>query len=70
MRLFRSREFYDILKYENERIFYLYDNMRKWSLGDQAMEEFMVGIKQKECIYLTLQGRVCCLRMSMNLPKP
>ncbi len=55
-RLFRSREFYDILKYENERIFYLYDNMRKWSLGDQAMEEFMVGIKQKECIYLTLQG--------------
>ena len=55
-RLFRSREFYDILKYENERIFYLYDNMRKWSLGDQAMEEFMVGIKQKECIFLTLQG--------------
>lgn len=55
-RLFRSREFYDILKYENERIFYLYDNMRKWSLGEQAMEEFLVGIKQKECIFLTLQG--------------
>ena len=55
-RLFRSRDFYEILKYENERIFHLYDNMRKWSLGDQAMEEFLVGIKQKECIFLTLQG--------------
>ena len=55
-RLFRSREFYEILKYENERIFYLYDNMRKWSLGEQAMEEFLVGIKQKECIFLTLPG--------------
>ena len=55
-RLFRAREFYEILKYENERTFYLYDNMRKWSLGDQAMEEFLVGIKQKECIFLTLPG--------------
>lgn len=55
-RLFRSREFYEILKYENERTFYLYDNMRKWSLGEQAMEEFLVGIKQKECIFLTLPG--------------
>ena len=55
-RLFRSRDFYDILKYENERIFYLYDNMRKWSLGEQALEEFLVGIKQKECIFLTLPG--------------
>ncbi len=55
-RLFRSRAFYDILKYENERIFYLYDNMRKWSLGEQALEEFLVGIKQKECIFLTLPG--------------
>lgn len=55
-RLFRSREFYEILKYENERIFYLYDNMRKWSLGEQALEEFLVGIKQKECIFLTLSG--------------
>ncbi len=55
-RLFRAREFYEILKYENERIFYLYDNMRKWSLGDQSMEEFLVGIKQKECIFLTLPG--------------
>ena len=55
-RLFRSKEFYEILKYENERTFYLYDNMRKWSLGEQAMEEFLVGIKQKECIFLTLPG--------------
>ena len=30
--------------------------MRKWSLGEQAMEEFLVGIKQKECIFLTLPG--------------
>ncbi len=56
VRLFRSKSFYEILKYENERIFYLYDNMRKWSLGEQAMEEFLVGIKQKECIFLTLAG--------------
>lgn len=55
-RLFRAREFYEILKYENERTFYLYDNMRKWTLGDQAMEEFLVGIKQKECLFLTLPG--------------
>ena len=26
----------------------------KWSLGEQAMEEFLVGIKQKECIFLTM----------------
>ena len=30
--------------------------MRKWSLEEQAMEEFLVGIKQKECIFLTLPG--------------
>lgn len=55
-RLFRSREFYEVLKYENPRTFHLYDNMRKWSLDDHAMEEFLVGIKQKECIFLTLSG--------------
>ena len=63
-RFFRSKEFYEILKYENERTFYLYDNMRKWSLGEQAMEEFMVGIKQKECIFLTLAGRRNAIRRS------
>lgn len=55
-RLFRSREFYEVLKYENPRTFHLYDNMRKWSLDEQSLEEFLVGIKQKECIFLTLQG--------------
>lgn len=53
-RLFRSRQFYDILKYEDVRIRNLYDNMRKWSLDEQALEEFLVGIKQKEKLFLTL----------------
>ncbi|MEF9998474.1 MAG: DUF5717 family protein [Lachnospiraceae bacterium] len=53
-RLFRSREFYEILKYEDCRIYSLYDNMRKWSLGEQGLEEFLLGIKQKERIFLTL----------------
>lgn len=53
-RLFRSRDFYEVVKYEEPRIRSLYDNMRKWSLGEQAMEEFLVGIKQKECIFLTM----------------
>lgn len=52
--LFRSRQFYDILKYEDKRVFNLYDNMRKWSLDEQGLEEFMVGIKLKEKIFLTL----------------
>lgn len=53
-RLFRTRQFYDVLKYEDNRVKNLYDNMRKWSLDEQALEEFLVGIKQKEKIYLTL----------------
>ena len=53
-RLFRARQFYDVLKYEDRRITNLYDNMRKWSLDELALEEFLVGIKQKEKIYLTL----------------
>ena len=52
-RLFRSRKFLDILKYEDIRIKNLYENMRKWSLDEQALEEFMVGIKLKEKIFLT-----------------
>ena len=52
-RLFRTRQFYDILRYEDRRILNLYDNMRKWSLDDSALEEFLVGIKQKEKIFLT-----------------
>lgn len=53
-RLFRSRDFYEVIKYEEPKVRALYDNMRKWSLGEQAMEEFLVGIKQKECIFLTM----------------
>ena len=53
-RLFRARQFYDVLKYEDIRVRSLYDNMRKWSLDEQALEEFLVGIKQKEKIFLTL----------------
>ncbi|MGL6202239.1 MAG: DUF5717 family protein [Lachnospiraceae bacterium] len=55
-RLFRSRDFYEILKYEEPRILNLYTNMRKWSLGEQALEEFLVGIKLKECLFLTLSS--------------
>lgn len=54
-RLFRAREFYEVLKYEEKRIYALYDNMRKWSLGEQALEEFLVGTKQKERIFLSFQ---------------
>ncbi len=54
-RLFRSRQFSDLLKYEDVRIRNLYENIRKWALDEQALEEFLVGIKQKEKIYLTLQ---------------
>lgn len=53
-RLFRSRQFYDVLKYEDKRIQNLYDNMRKWSLDEAALEEFLVGTKQKEKIFLTI----------------
>ena len=50
-KLFRSRDFYEILKYEDKRIQALYDNMRKWELDQQALEEFLVGCKQKEKIF-------------------
>lgn len=53
--LFRSRAFYDVLKYEEKWIYSLYDNMRKWSLSEQALEEFLVGTKQKERIFLSFQ---------------
>jgi len=53
-RLFRTRQFYDVLKYEDDRVKNLYANMRKWSLDERALEEFLVGIKQKEKIFLTL----------------
>ena len=53
-RLFRSRDFYQILKYEEKRWSNLYSNMRRWSLDEQGLEEFLVGTKQKERIFLTL----------------
>ena len=53
-KLFRARQFYELLKYEDKRIQNLYNNMRKWSLEDRALEEFLVGIKQKEKIFLSL----------------
>ena len=54
-KLFRSRDFYEILKYEDKRVRALYDNMRKWELDQHALEEFLVGCKQKEKIFLTLE---------------
>ena len=53
--MFRSRDFYEILKYEDKRIQALYDNMRRWELDQHALEEFLVGCKQKEKIFLTLE---------------
>lgn len=53
-RVFRTRAFYDVIKYEDPRIVHLYDNMRKWSLDEQGLEEFLVAMKQKEKILLTL----------------
>lgn len=54
-KLFVSRDFYTILKYEDSKILALYDNMRKWELDQQAVEEFLVACKQKEKIFLTLE---------------
>ena len=53
-RLFKSREFFEVLKYEDDRVSSLYKNMRTWSLGEEGMEEFLVGTKQKERVILTL----------------
>ena len=46
-KLFRSRDFYEILKYEDKRIQALYDNMRKWELDQQALEEFWWAASRK-----------------------
>ena len=75
--LFRTRQFYEVLKYEDKRVRNLYDNMRKWSLDEQALEEFLVGIKLKEKIFLTLseeeielrdvlEEQKCCITISKN----
>ena len=53
-RLFKSRDFFEILKYEDERVSALYKNLRTWSLDEEALEEFLVGTKQKERVMLSL----------------
>ncbi len=55
-RLFRARQFHDLLRYEDKRVQNLYQNMRTWALDERALEEFLVGIKQKEKIFLTLSA--------------
>ena len=57
-RLFRTRQFYDVLRYEEQRVKVLYDNIRKWSLDEQALEEFLVGIGQKDKIHLWLSTKI------------
>lgn len=56
-KIFKSRDFYELIKYEQPKIKNLYDNMRKWNLDALGMEEFLVGIKQKEKIFLTLEAK-------------
>ncbi|MEG1716476.1 MAG: DUF5717 family protein [Lachnospiraceae bacterium] len=55
-KLFRSRDFYEVLRYEKTKILHLYDYMRKCALDESGLEEFLVGIKQKEKIFLTLSS--------------
>lgn len=55
-RIFRSREFYELIKYEDSKILHIYSHMRTWSLTALGMEEFLVGIKQKEKIFLSLEA--------------
>jgi hypothetical protein len=54
-KLFASKDFYTILKYEDAKILALYDNMRGWELNKEAVEEFLVACKQKEKITLVLE---------------
>ena len=56
-KLFKSREFYDIIKYEEKEVYYLYDNMRKWSLDMSALEEFLVAVKRKEKVFLNIGNK-------------
>ena len=39
-KLFRSKKFAELLKYEDSRITALYGNMRKWSLDEQALGRY------------------------------
>ncbi|MFI3170908.1 MAG: DUF5717 family protein [Eubacteriales bacterium] len=56
-KIFKSRDFYEIIKYEQPKIKNLYDHMRKWNLNELGLEEFLVGIKQKEKIFLSLDSK-------------
>lgn len=55
-KIFRSRDFYELIKYEDSKIKHIYDHMRTWSLSALGMEEFLVGIKQKEQIFLSMDN--------------
>ena len=54
-KLFRSRDFYEILSMRISGFRHCMTIMRKWELDQQALEEFLVGCKQKEKIFLTLE---------------
>lgn len=56
-KIYKSRDFYELIKYEEQKVINLYDNMRKWNLDELGLEEFLVGIKQKEKIFLTLEQK-------------
>ena len=60
VKLFRSRDFFEILKYEDTRIKALYNNMRKWELDQHALEElqaeredFSYIRRRKPCFYFS-----------------
>ncbi len=56
VKLFRSRDFFEILKYEDTRIKALYNNMRKWELDQHALEEFPGRVQaEREDFFLTLE---------------
>lgn len=57
-KIFRHREFYELIKYESDQVKHVYDHMRTWNLSALGMEEFLVGIKQKERIFLTMDHYV------------
>ncbi len=44
-KLFRSRDFYEILKYEDKRIQALYDNMRKMGAGSAGVGRVFGGLQ-------------------------
>ena len=69
VKLFRSRDFFEILKYEDTRIKALYNNMRKWELDQHALEEFLVGCKQKEKIFSYIRRRKPCFYFSCRRQK-